>query len=180
MTSKQSSAENVREETVNTILAQILGTQGVAARAERRSKQGIPDVRIDLRTGDLVLLECKWEGSRRLLETQLDERLKQFPESLGTIGVEYPVRLRNIDDIHADLETATDLNWWVHGYRGKPNSDRRIRSGSVAELADQLRALPLELEGTDRVEAAAGIVGFALEQSAKELSGHARISRRIA
>ena len=31
-----------------------------------------------------------------------------------------------------------------------------LRSGSVAELADQLRTLPLELEGVDRVAAAAG------------------------
>ena len=41
MTSKQSSAETVREEAVNTILAQVLGTQGVSAKDERRKKKGV-------------------------------------------------------------------------------------------------------------------------------------------
>ena len=38
-----------------------------------------------------------------------------------------------------------------------------------------MRTLPLELEGVDRVTAAAG-----LEQAAKRITGHARISRRVA
>ena len=55
-----------------------------------------------------------------------------------------------------------------------------MKSGSGAELADQLRTLPLELEGVDRVTAAAIAVGYSVEQAAKEIAGHARLSRRIA
>ena len=55
-----------------------------------------------------------------------------------------------------------------------------MRSGSAADLADQLRTLPLELEGVDRVTAAAIAVGYALEQAAKRITRHARISRRVA
>ena len=50
----------------------------------------------------------------------------------------------------------------------------------MAELADNLRTLPLELEGGDRVAAAADAVGYALEQAAGQVTKHARISRRIA
>ena len=127
-----------------------------------------------------MVLECKWESSAGLLETQLDERLKSFPEALGMVGVLYPDGLRYEDDTHAGLEAATDLRWWLHGSRGALIPDRHIRKGSAADLADQLRNLPLELEGVDRVAAAAGAVGYALEQSAKQLNRHARLSRRIA
>ena len=128
----------------------------------------------------MVLLECKWEGSDALLESQLDERLVAFPEALGLIGVLYPDRLRHAENTQAELEAAADLRWWVHGSRAAKTAERRIRSGSVAELADQLRTLPLELEGEDRVTAAAIAVGYALEQAAKRITSHARISRRVA
>ena len=127
-----------------------------------------------------MLLECKWEGNDALLESQLDERLTAFPEALGLVGVLYPDRLRHAENTQAELESAADLRWWVHGSRGAKTAERRIRSGSVAEIADQLRTLPLELEGVDRVTAAAIAVGYALEQAAKRVTGHARISRRIA
>ena len=180
MTARQNDPETVREEGVNVLLEQSLRGHGLKARAERRSRRGAPDVLVELRSGDLVVLECKWESSAGLLETQLDERLKSFPEALGMVGVLYPDGLRYEDDTHAGLEAATDLRWWLHGSRGALIPDRHIRKGSAADLADQLRNLPLELEGVDRVAAAAGAVGYALEQSAKQLNRHARLSRRIA
>ena len=177
---EQNALETIREEAVNTMLARMLRGYGVSARAERRSKEGAPDVRAELRTGDPVLLECKWDGSERSLEEQLDERLADFPESLGLIGVLYPDRMRHMANVEAALETAKDLRWWLHGSRGQKLPDRPVRSGSVSDLADNLRALPLELEGPDRVTAAAGVVGYAIEQSAQEVAKHARMSRRIA
>ena len=158
----------------------MLRGYGASARAERRSRRGAPDVRVELKTGDSVLLECKWDGSRRLLESQLEERLDAFPESLGLIGVLYPDRLRHTVNVEAALETAGDIRWWLHGSRGESVADRHIRRGSVAELADNLRALPLELEGSDRVAAAAGVVGYAIEQAAEQVAQHARMSCRVA
>ncbi len=177
--SRQSDAETIREEVVNVLLAELLGDHGLSARAERRSRKGIPDVRVDLR-GDLVLLECKWEDSASLLADQLGQRLADFPEALGAIGVLYPDRLRHEENTRTELEAAADLQWWVHGSLGETTPEPHVRSGSVAELADQLRTLPLELEGVDRVIAAAVAIGYALEQAAKQVTGHARISRRIA
>ena len=172
--------ENVREEGVNVHLAQLLRNRGVSARAERRSREGAPDVRADLRSGDMVILECKWEESSGLLEGQLDGRLSDFPDALGLLGVLYPARLRQEEDTQAALGSADDLRWWVHGTRGKPLDDRHVRTGSVADIADNLRTLPLELEGVDRVAAAAGAVGYALEQAAGQIGKHARVRRRIA
>ena len=180
MTTRQNVSETIREEGVNVHLAQLLRNRGISARAERRSREGVPDVRADLRSGDLVILECKWEDTASLLENQLDERLAAFPEALGMVGVLYPVRLRQEEDTQAGLEAASDLRWWVHGSRGNPFEGPRVRTGSVAELADNLRTLPLELEGVDRVAAAAGAVGYALEQASGQVTKHARISRRIA
>ena len=180
MTARQNDPETIREEGVNVLLAQSLRDHGVSARAERRSRKGVPDLRVELRSGDLVILECKWDGSANLLNSQLEERLKDFPEALGMVGVLYPDGLRYEENTQAELEAATDLQWWLHGARGVATPEPHIRSGSVAELADQLRTLPLELEGVDRVAAAAGAVGYALEQAAKQVTKHARISRRIA
>ena len=171
--------ETIREEAVNVPLAQMLNGYGASARAERRSRKGTPDVRVELRTGDSVLLECKWEGSRSLLEEQLDQRLDSFPESLGLIGVLYPERLRHLANVEAALEVANDIRWWLHGSRGQIEPDRRVRTGSVAELADDLRALPLELEGADQVVAATGVIGYAIEQSAQQIARHARLSQLI-
>ena len=180
MPAGQNDLETIREEAVNTTLARMLRGYGVSARAERRSRMGAPDVRVELKTGDSALLECKWEGSRRLLEEQLDERLDAFPDALGLVGVLYPDCLRHTANVEAALETARDIQWWLHGSRGQRASDRHMRSGSVAELADNLRALPLELEGSDRVAAAAGVVGYAIEQAAEQVAQHARMSRRVA
>ena len=180
MTARQNDPETIREEGVNVLLTQSLRDHGVSARAERRSRKGAPDVRVELRSGDLVILECKWDGSANLLNSQLEERLKDFPEALGMVGVLYPDGLRYEENTQAELEAATDLQWWLYGARGVATPEPRIRSGSVAELADQLRTLPLELEGVDRVAAAAGAVGYALEQAAKQVTKHARISRHIA
>ena len=180
MTARKIDPETIREEGANVLLAQLLRARGVSARAERRSRKGAPDIRVDLRSDDLIILECKWEGSAGLLESQLDERLNDFPEAVGLMGVLYPSRLRDAEDTAAELEGATDLQWWLQGSRGAATPQRHVRRGSVAELADQLRTLPLELEGVDRVAAAAGAVGYALEQAAGQLSKHARISRRVA
>ena len=177
---KENDPEKVREEGVNVLLAQALRSRGLSARAERRSRQGIPDLRVDLGTGHLVILECKWVGSAGLLESQLDGRLTGFPEAIGVIGVLYPDRLRHAENISAELEAVDDLRWWLHGSRGAAMPEPLVRSGSVAELADELRTLPLQLEGVDRVAAAAGAVGYALEQAAVQIAKHARISRRIA
>ena len=174
-----SSGEVIREEGVNTLFAQLLRDQGIKARAERRSRGSTPDVRVELKTEDTVLLECKWADSVSQLESQLDARLQQFPDALGVIGVLYPEGLKYLDDTREGLENAGDLEWWVHGSKGKPTSERRSRFGSAADIADQLRALPLELEGKDRVLAAAEIIEHEVEQSAQKLSAHARISRRV-
>ena len=86
MTTRKNDPETIREEGVNVLLAQSL-RDGVSARAERRSRKGAPDVRVELRSGDSVILECKWDGSANLLNSQLDARLRDFPEALGMVGV---------------------------------------------------------------------------------------------
>ncbi len=179
MPTRRNDPETTREEAVNVLLAESLRGRGVPARAERRSRKGVPDVRVELASGDLILLDCKWEGSDSALRAQLAERLEQFPQALGVIGVLYPDRLRHAEDTSAVLESVADLRWWLHGARGEI-APRPGRSGSVADLADHLRLLPLELEGTDRVAAAAGVVGYALDEAAGQVGKHARISRRIA
>ena len=138
----------------------------------------MPDVRIELNTGDEVKLECKYAGSRNELETQLNERLEDFPDDLGILGVVYPEEFRRAPDVFSCLENADDIEWWLHGVRGDIEDDQRVRSGSVVDLADHLRVLPLEIEGVDRVQAAAGVVGYALEESAQKIARHARIARR--
>ena len=66
MTTWQNEFETIRQEGVNVHLAQLLRNRGISARGERRSREGIPDVRANLRSGDLVLLECKWEEAGSL------------------------------------------------------------------------------------------------------------------
>ena len=126
MTIRKNDPETIREEGVNVLLAQSLRDHGVSARAERRSRRGTPDIRVELRSGDLVILECKWDGSANLLDSQLEERLKDFPEALGMVGVLYPDGLRHEENTHAGLEAATDLRWWLHGSRGVAASEPRI------------------------------------------------------
>ena len=180
MPTRKKNTESVREEAVNVLLAQLLRGHGLAARAERRGKMGAPDIRVEIKGGDTIILECKWEGSTSLLESQLEERLENFPDAVGMLGILYPERLRYAEDTNAVLLTTDDLQWWLHGSRGQVKPNRNIRQGSVADLADQLRTLPLELEGVDRVAAAANAIGYALEQVAAQISKHARIARNIA
>ena len=98
MTARKNDPETIREEGANVLLAQLLRDRGVSARAERRSRKGAPDIRVELRSGDRIILECKWEGSAGLLESQLDERLNDFPEAVGLMGVLYPGRIRDAED----------------------------------------------------------------------------------
>ena len=171
--------ETIREEVVNTLLAQRLRDQGISARAEQRSRNAIPDVRVTLKSGDTVLLECKWEDSAAQLQTQLDARIEEFPDALGIVGVLYPEPLKYLDDIREGLENTGNLQWWLHGSNGKPTTEQRPRFGSLADIADHLRTLPLEIEGADRVAVAAAVIEHAVEQSAGQISKHARIARRI-
>ena len=170
----------LREEAVNVLLAQVLKSRGLLARAERRTRKGIPDIRLPLATGDFLLVECKWEGSVSLLKDQLEDRLESFPEAVGVVGLLYPDVLRRTENTMTALEATAGLRWWLHGSRGKTIQQSSIRSGSVGDLADYLRTLPLQLEGVDRVVAAAAAVGYAIEQASGRIGSHARISHRVA
>ena len=75
MTPRPNTTGTIREEAINTFLSELLVDHGISAKPERRTREGTPDVRVTLRSGDLVLLECKWEGSLSLLSAQLDQRL---------------------------------------------------------------------------------------------------------
>jgi len=172
--------ESIREENYNSVLEQLLRRNQIPARAERRDRSGIPDVRVDLSRHDQILLECKYQGGRSALEQQLDARLQAHPDALGLVGVIYPERLRYEDNPHTALEQAEDLEWWLHGSRGTPQALRQSHHGSVADLATHLPGLPLEIEGQDRVVQATGAVRFALEQSSKAMARNARIASRIA
>ena len=172
--------ETIREEGVNVLLAELLSDHGVSAKAERRTRSGVPDLQVELRGGDLVIVECKWEDGASDLEDQLDRRLSDFPDALGVMGVLYPERLRRAGNTKTGLQVASDLHWWLHGSRGSARPGRQVRQGGVTDLADQLWTLPLELEGVDRVDAAAEIVSYALEQAAGHIAWHARISKLVA
>ena len=172
--------ETAREEAVNPLLGQLLRARGIKARAERRSRGDAPDIRYELRTGELVLIECKWESNQAGLNDQLDQRVEDFPDAIARLGVLYPDWLKQEDDILDELEHTLNLQWFLHSSRDNILEDPTLREGTVDQFADHLRLLPLELEGVDRVVAAAGVIGWALEQSARILSRHARLSRRIA
>ena len=180
MRENQDDQETIREEAVNTILAELLHAHGIDARAEIRDSRGTPDIRVKLRNGQTILLECKWARASSQLEDQLTERLDTFFRALGLIGVLYPARLRRARNLSTELGSATDIRWWVHGYRGESNEDRIVRTGSVADLASHLRALPLDIEGMNVIQAATRVVGQAIESGAKELASHARVSYLIA
>lgn len=172
--------DHVREEVLNVYLSQLLKERGFSAKEERKGPAGIPDVRVTLKWGDEIIIECKWEASATDLDTQLSKRLEDFPNVLGMVGVLYPARIQIAEDVKEDLAKARDLRWWVHGSRGVPMSSKGMKVGSVSDLADQLRALPIELEGVDKVVAAAAVIGAAVEESAAEVSKHARLAKRIA
>ena len=165
---------------MNTLLAELLRDRQVPARAERRSREGAPDLRVKLPGGDALIAECKWDDAIGPLRKQLDDRVRGFPEAIGVFGVLYPDRLRRAEDTRAALADAEDIGWWLHGSRGDIVPEENVRYGSVADFADHVRALPLELEGVDRVAAAASVIRYALEQAANEFGRHARIAHRIA
>ena len=161
------------------LLAQLLRDQGLSARAERRSRMGAPDIQVELRSGDLAIVECKWDGGDADLRDQLDGRLRDYPDALGAFGVLYPTHLREAEDTRAGLE-ASAVQWWLHGSRGTARTPAPVRHGTVQELADELRTFPLDLEGVDRVATAAAVVGYALEKAAGPVAAHARLARRVA
>ena len=179
MTALLNNPQPIREESVNTLLVEVLRDHGIDARAERRRREGIPDVQVELGEGNLVIIECKWEDSPTALERQLDDRLGQFPDALAVIGVLYPLTFKYGINIRSCLEHDGFLDWWLHGTHGEVRSDRPVRTGSAADLADYLRILSLEVQGADRVAAAARVVGYRVEQAAQKLEKHARTSRRV-
>ena len=179
MTAQLDNPQPIREESVNTLLVEVLRDYGIEAHAERRRREGIPDVQVELGKGNLVIIECKWEDSAGALDRQLDERLEQFPDALAVIGVLYPLTFKYGVNIRSCLEHDGFLDWWLHGSHGEVRPDRPVRYGSAADLADYLRVLSLELQGADRVAAAARVVGYRVEQAAKQLEKHARTRRRV-
>ena len=170
----------IREEVVNTLLAELLRDRQVWATAERRSLEGVPDLRVELPGGDAVIAECKWADAAGPLKHQLSDRVGSFPEAIGVFGVLYPDRLRRAEDTRAELSGATDIRWWLHGSRGNIVLDPTVHCGSVAEFADHVCAIPLEMEGEDRLAAATDDIKNALTQSVNVLHSHSRIARRIA
>jgi len=179
LTSASNNPPTIREEAVNTLFAEVLRDHGIDALAERRRREGIPDVLVELGAGNTVLIECKWEDASGPLESQLDRRLDEFPEMMAAIGVLYPLDLRYVRDPRTCLERDRLLQWWLHGTRGEARSDRPIRIGSVTDLADYLRVLSLEIEAADRVAAAAKVIGYRVQQAVTQLSTHARARRRV-
>ena len=169
-----------REEVANVLLGELLSERGIAAQAERRADGDAPDLRIGRLAGDeFALVECKWAGARTQLDAQLTERMREFPAAIGRIGVLYPAGLDTAADVGRALAEAEDLSWYLHSTRERVEPDPQMRRGSAHQLADFLRVLPLQVEGVDRVAAAANAVRYATETAAKELSRHARISERV-
>ena len=168
--------ETVREEAVNVLLGELLRARGIPARAERRSEDNAPDLRFELPSGELILIECKWEGGRAELDRQLAERVEDFPEAVARLGVLYPDYLKIEDDVGDVLSWLSDLQWYLHSSRGQIFPDPGLTKGQVQALAAELRLLPLTLEGTDRVHAATLEVGYALTQAVKGLNTHARVA----
>ena len=174
------SGETVREEAVNVLLGELLRARGIPARAERRSDGDAPDLRFELPSGELILIECKWEGSRTELDRQLAERVDDFPDAIARLGVLYPDYLKVEDDVGDVLSWLSDLEWYLHSSRAESYDDPILRKGQVQALAAQLRLLPLEIEGTDRVYAATLEVGYALTEAVRGLNTHARVARLVA
>ena len=121
--------EVIREEVLNTLLAELLRDRQIPARAERRSHEGIPDLRVELPGGDTVIAECKWNEAAGPLKNQLRDRVEAFPEAIAIVGILYPDRLRRAENPRAALADADDIQWWLHGSRGATVADRPVRSG---------------------------------------------------
>ena len=170
----------MREEAVNVLLGELLRARGIPARAERRSDGDAPDLRFELPSGELILIECKWEGGRTELDRQLAERVDDFPDAIARLGVLYPDYLKVEDDVGDVLSWLSDLEWYLHSSRAQIYDDPILRKGQVQALAAQLRLLPLEIEGTDRVYAATLEVGYALTEAVRGLNTHARVARLVA
>ena len=164
MTARQNDPETIREEGVNVLLAQSLRDHGVSARAERRSRRGTPDIRVELRSGDLVILECKWNGSANLLDSQLEERLKDFPEALGMVGVLYPsvFDMRRIRK-RSSRPPQTSNGGCTVSWRGVATATHKERGGSRA--CRPVAHSSIGIGGRGPGGAAAGAVGYALEQA---------------
>ncbi len=172
--------ERAREEVVNVLLAEALKARGIPARAERRRRSEMPDLRFELASGEQVLIECKWEGGRQDLDGQLEDRIGSVPDAIARLGVLYPEWLRHEDDIADVLGWTSELEWYLHSSRNIRYEDPIVRHGTVQDLAAHLRILPLEIEGVDRVHAAALTINYALERALKALNQHARISSLVA
>ena len=95
------------------------------------------------------------EDSAGRLENRLNRCLRQFPKVLGVNGTLCPTGLQYLDDTREGLKRVGDLEWWRHGSWSEPVTERHSYFGSFAEIPDYLRALPMELDGTNRVDAVA-------------------------
>ena len=129
MASRRNGKGTLREEAVNTLLAEQLRRHGLSARAERRSREGTPDVRIELRRGDLLLLVCKWKGSAGLLDEQVHQRLEQFPEALGVLGVVYPDHFSRRTTF---TQRSVSPEIYVGGYTGRAELSPQVRLAATA------------------------------------------------
>ena len=170
----------IREAVVNTLLAELLRERQVWSKAERRSREGVPDLRVELPGGDAVIAECKWADAAGPLKHQLSDRVGSFPEAIGVFGILYPDRLRRAEDTRAELASATDTRWWLHGTRRNIVLDPNVHYGAVAEFADHVCAIPLEVDGEDRLASATDDIKNALTQSVNVFHSHRQIARRIA
>ena len=137
-------------------------------------------MQVELRSGDLLLLECKWAGSTAQLNEQVNRRLEQFPAALGVLGVVYPDRLQSVDDVNGSLNAASDLRWRLYGSRGTAIPASLEHSGNVEGLGTYLRHLPLDLQGTDRVDDAAAIINYAVDRAVEPIRRHERLSALVA
>ena len=179
--SERTAGGRVREEVPNVLLGELLKERGLRAQAERRKGGDAPDLLIERLAGDeFALLECKWEGAKSALDEQLEGRIAAYPTAIGRVGVLYPEPLRTADDVGGALAETGDLKWYLHSSRGRIERPQQVRSGTAHQLADYLRALPLSVEGVDRVAAAAGTVGWATETAARQIGRHARTAERVA
>ena len=93
MASRKNVSETIREEGVNVHLAQLLRNRGISARAERRSREGMPDLRADWRSGDLAFW-LSWSARTRLgmrvrqgaVQVALTDRERSESEYLTGVG----------------------------------------------------------------------------------------------